>query len=491
MDDDPLSRASLEALCSKVSGVDLDIFSVPDIQNCLEEIRKKRIDVLLLDKNLKNSNGKKINSLNFLPLLLNQQLNLQILMITGDHNSQDIVQAIKQGAFGFVSKGDSPEIILCQIEKALEVSRLALSTLYKTQEADSTPPFLYGKSEKIQKVLNMAHAFCQGQKPILILGETGTGKTILANTIHQQIEKIHGFGSRPFVSLNLSSLPTSLMERELFGNEKGAFTDAKERKRGYFELAHNGTLFLDEIAEIHTDLQIKLLKIIEEKTFYRLGSDKPIFSNFKLICATHRNLKEMVKTGQFREDLYMRISTLQLTIPPLRERKEDIPHLIASGLPLWAKENSVQICFEELPQSLLNFLITTPLPGNLRGIEQIISRLLVLSPRKVGGSVDLSKWQETLDLNKWVPAFDPVEETVPPMLDLNTFLKNSIPFNNVEFPGINFILNDLERQIYEVLSQKCSSNNELAALLKVSPANISLKLKTYGLKRLNNKKRSF
>lgn len=436
---------------------------------------QQRIDVLLLDKNLKK-NDSNINSLEYIGNLLHQQPSTKILVITGDNSSQDIVSAIKMGAFGFIRKDESPDLLLCQLQKAVEFAALSLNPLI-SENCAKVNIQIGAESKVMRNALHRASAFARGRSPVLILGETGTGKSLLAQYMHTLSSRNSGANNSPFIGINISALPVSLLERELFGSEKGAFTDAKELKQGYFELANGGTLFLDEIGEISSELQVKLLKVIEEKCFYRLGGQKLVESNFKLICATNRDLEELVREGHFREDLYMRISTFTILMPPLAERKEDILPIVRAALPRWASECGVNVCFDDLPKELLNYLSEFKGRGNVRGLEQLILRLFALSPKKSGGKLDLSTWIEILQIeNKFKT------NTYTKNIQLDHLSDYNIECDKNSFSSIDSVLEQFEKLIYQTLSKKCDTSRELADILKTSPANVSLKLKKYGLK---------
>ncbi len=478
LDDDPLCRISLCDICSKIKipeNQHLEIITVSDFNSCMNTLKKRKIDVILLDKNLKESNFE-LNSLDKIDVLLHQQPNVKILVITGDNASQDIVTAIKKGAFGFIRKDEPTELLVFQLQKALEVAQISTIPLMNDKQFNLCYQ-IGARSEIMNKVLLRSRAFAQARRPVLILGETGTGKTLLAKYIHAQTFDSNSVQSKTFISINLSALPVSLLERELFGSEKGAFTDSKERKQGYFELANGGTLFLDEIGEISPDLQVKLLKVIEEKSFYRLGGDRAVSSDFKLICATNRDLEDLVKKGLFREDLYMRVSTFQIAIPPLSERREDILPIVEAALPRWAQESQVQIAFEELPDELLEYLSAFNGRGNVRGLEQLIFRIFALTPKRLGGKLDLTYWREALELNEGSKCLSSSQK-----ISLKTLANCKFEIEKTTFPGIDSALEQFESKIYDGLFQKCESSRELATVLKTSPATVSVKLKRFGLK---------
>ena len=474
VDDDELYRFSFKKVCERIEMPDLEILVAATLDECIAFVEDRKIDVILLDKIFKDQSGTNMSSIPLIPKILNQQPHVQILVITSDKDPQSLANAIKLGAFGFLTKDESSELLFSQIEKAIQVSKL--TPLHVDSEAKRKHSIMLGaRSPAMQKAVELAKAFSRGKRPVLILGETGTGKTTLARYIHEQYCHKSGYADLPLVSVNLSAIPQTLLERELFGNEKGAFTDAKERRRGYFELANGGILFLDEIGEITLETQVKLLKVIEEKEFYRLGSDQAIRSNFKLICSTHRNLNQLVQEGRFREDLFMRISTLQIHLPSLSDRREDIVPIIEAALPVWAVESEVNVQFSDLPSDLIVFLENEPIRGNIRGIEQQLSRIFALAPRLIGGRLDFTFWRDAL--------ISEPSRSLPHSQgnSVESLLNRELDIKPENFPGINYIMDKIESAIYRSLSKKCRNNTELAAILKTSQATVSGKMKRFGL----------
>jgi len=234
-------------------------------------------------------------------------------------------------------------------------------------------PEIIGQSSRLQQVLREVEIVAPTRSTVIILGETGTGKDLVARTIHR-LSQQH---QHAFVRLNCAAIPLDLLESELFGHERGAFTGAIAQRMGRFELAHNGTLFLDEIGDIPPGLQPKLLRVLQEQEFERLGSTRTIHTNVRLIAATHRNLAQMVDDGRFRGDLYYRLSVFPITVPPLRERREDIPHLIRHFTSKYAQQLKKEI--EVIPPHVTEVLMQHPWPGNVRELQNFIERAVILS----------------------------------------------------------------------------------------------------------------
>jgi DNA-binding NtrC family response regulator len=280
VDDEKSARETLRmAVSSTDTGENINVLFASNLPEAMAIIEKTKLHVVLLDKNIgPDETDPEQNGLDAIPEILNLQPHVQILMVTASDDVQDAVKAIKFGAFGFITKGSEPELIICQINKAIQISRLVIDkiSLDRTREKADFDD-LGGKSTLIKKAVARGKAFAESNQPVLLRGETGTGKTTIAKLIHEHRQKFLKEKSRPFFGINIASLSSDLAERELFGNEKGAYTDAKEMKLGFFELANNGTLFLDEIGDVSLDLQVKLLKVIDEGKFFRLGWGKRNF----------------------------------------------------------------------------------------------------------------------------------------------------------------------------------------------------------------------
>ena len=236
-----------------------------------------------------------------------------------------------------------------------------------------TTPQIIGKSREIKEVLDIVKRISQSEAPVLILGESGTGKELIARAIHFQSPRKH----KPFIVMNCAAIPDNLIERELFGYEKGAFTDAKEKRLGRFELADGGTLFMDEIADLSPSTQAKVLRFLQFREFMRVGGSKTIKINVRFIAATNKDLKKAVQDGKFREDLYYRIKVIPIYIPPLRERKEDIPLLVNHSIKKISQKEKKEI--KDISKEALDYFIRYEWPGNVRELENMVERIIAFS----------------------------------------------------------------------------------------------------------------
>jgi len=307
------------------------------------------------------------------------------LMMTAYGDVETAVQAMSRGAYWFMQK----PVDLRQVELLLERGLKARATekevtVLKTRlDRKFSLGEVVGSSAALQHSIEQVRSVATSNATVLLLGETGTGKELFAQMIHQASNRAKG----PFMAVHCAAIPANLLESELFGHEKGSFTGATERRVGRFESADGGTLFLDEIGEIDATTQIKLLRFLETRSVERLGSHKPIALDLRLVCATNRDLLQMVKEGKFREDLYYRLSVVPLRMPPLRERSDDVPLLLAHYLKRFAAENT--LAEVRLAADALAVLARYPWPGNIRELRNTCENLAVLRAGKVVGAVDL------------------------------------------------------------------------------------------------------
>lgn len=476
VDDDPLAMKRLKLICETTELEEpLQIFTASSISEALDIIETRQIQVVLLDKEIHLSKNKMENGIENIPDLLKNNPGLQILVVTASKDFQDCIEAIRLGAFGFLSKAYPDEIILNQIKKCIEVSKLTYSKLRQDRVEVSSRKDLRipGDSPAIQALYSRLQAVSETNRPILLTGETGTGKTTAAKIIHERRKSYLKQGERPFLALNIAAIQSSLVESELFGHEKGAFTDAKTARPGYIELANNGTLFLDEIGEASLELQAKLLKVLDDGKFYRLGSSKERASSFKLVCATNKNLEEMVRAGTFREDLYMRISTFVISIPALHERPSDIPEIIKAVLPKACIENNVQISFSEIPNDFIEHLKSHPVPGNIRGVERQLAQLFVYAPRDRQGRPVLTQWKK-------IPGLYLSQKTATVkrgQITLDELRSRSYNVVSEDAPSFFELLEEIGDRIAADTLKRYPSLRSAAQALKISPSALCQRIK--------------
>jgi DNA-binding NtrC family response regulator len=379
-----------DAIAAKVIDFELkskgyDVRCFENAEEALLYFTQNSIDLVLVDYTLPGMNGevfyKKILELN--PLT-------SVIFMTALHSVEKAVQLLKLGAFSYLTKPLNIDDLHINIRNALEqITFEKESRLLKEKMATSASidlPLSHDyvfSSPQMQKILRLAARVAASNSNVLITGESGTGKDVIAQIIHNcSMRK-----NQSLVKVNLSALPPTLIEAELFGSLKGAYTGASTDRPGKFEEADKGTLFLDEIGELSPDIQVKLLRVIQDREVTRLGSNKPIKLDIHLITATNRNLQDSIKEKTFREDLYYRLNVIDIHIPPLRERKEDIPQLIDIFIDKFNKREGKQI--NGVSRESVELLMKYPFPGNIRELENIIERALVLTERDIICSEDL------------------------------------------------------------------------------------------------------
>ncbi len=390
IDDDPLVNSSLHSVLSESFDT---VLTFTDPAEALEQLDTIRPDLILLDIFLGNING-----LDILAQLREREANIPVIMITAFSDIKLAVRAIKLGAEDFIVKPPDLEQLEITIRKVLQNYELRRRVeLLQAQLPESPAAEILGESPAIQEVIRLARIYAQtDDTTVLITGETGTGKELVARFIHKHSRRASG----PFIAVNCGAIPRDLAESELFGYERGAFTGAVEKlKKGKFELAHRGTIFLDEIGELPLDLQVKLLRILQEKRFYRLGGEKEVSTDVRVIAATNQNLEELVAAGKFREDLYYRINVARIEIPPLRERKEDIL-LLASAFVQEFNEKMGKKVKGFTPEAV-QILRQYEWKGNVRELRNVIERVMLLTTDTV---ID----QEAL---RFLPSYEPSSGT--------------------------------------------------------------------------------
>ena len=339
-------------------------------EEALEKIKDTRFDILLVDIKMEGMSG-----IDVLKRVKETDPDTAVIMITAYGSIATAIEAMKGGAQDYLLKPFDPNELGLVIDKVRDMQAQTLETLYLKEQIRAQTRFesMLGQSQPMLTVFEMITDVAPMESTVLITGETGTGKGLAAKAIHCNSPRSNG----PFVVVNCCAIPEHLMESELFGHQKGAFTDAKETKRGLLELAHAGTLFLDEIGEISMRMQIDLLRVLEDRVFYRVGGTQPIEVDFRVIAATNKDLAEGIKEGSFREDLYYRLNVISFAMPPLRERKEDIPLLAEHFLHRFSQETNKPI--DHILRDAMDEMMLYEWPGNVRELENAIERAVVVA----------------------------------------------------------------------------------------------------------------
>jgi len=364
VDDDPASRRLLDV---RLRALGCEVATATDGQEALVAVQRAVPALILLDLQMPGMSG-----MDLLRQLRRDGIDIPIIVITAHGSIERAVEAMKEGAYDFIPKPFDPKHLEIAVRKALEREGLRKGIGILTEEADRRYYLVPGQSAKMNEATEVAKKAANSKATVLLLGESGTGKEIFARAIHNWSER----KGKPFIAINCVGLSKELLESELFGHEKGAFTGAHQLKKGKLELAHGGTVLLDEVGDITPELQTKLLRFLQEREFERLGGVQPIRVDVRIIAATNRELDGAVRQGRFREDLYHRLNVIPIILPPLRERKEDIPALARHFLGRFSFETKKDLA--ETTQEALEKLVAYDWPGNVRELANVIERAVVL-----------------------------------------------------------------------------------------------------------------
>ncbi|HMN49659.1 MAG TPA: sigma-54 dependent transcriptional regulator [Ignavibacteriaceae bacterium] len=366
IDDEETQRSILKGYLEKKG---YKIYSASSGTEGIDLIRRNMIDIVLSDYKMPDKTG-----LEVLETVKEINPEISFVILTAYGTIENAVKAMRLGAFDYISKPVDLDELDLLLERIIENKNLKSEILLlknQLKEKFKIDSFM-SQSPKMEEVLSIAARSADSKATVLITGESGTGKEVLAKAIHYASSR----KDKPFVAVNIPALPETLLESELFGHEKGAFTGADKAKKGRFELADSGTIFLDEIGDIPLNLQVKLLRVLQEHQIERVGSVENINIDVRIIAATHQNLEQKIKDGSFREDLYYRLNIVSLYLPPLRERKEDILPLIDHFVEKYSKENNKKKL--SLSKEAVDLLIKYNFPGNVRELENAIERAVVL-----------------------------------------------------------------------------------------------------------------
>jgi two-component system nitrogen regulation response regulator NtrX len=337
-------------------------------EEAIETVKEQSPDLIFLDIWLSGIDG-----IQTLEEIKGLKPDLPIIMISGHGNIELAVKATRIGAYDFLEKPLSLERVLLAAKRALE--KQALETEYKALKQDLTKKFrLIGSSQKMTVLKEQIDMAAQSNSRVLITGESGSGKELVARFLHENSKR----AGKPFIEVNCAAIPQELIESELFGHEKGSFTGAFERKKGKFELADEGTLFLDEVGDMSLSAQSKVLRVIETQEFQRVGGSRNIKVDVRIIVATNKDLREEMKKGNFREDLLYRLDVIPIIVPPLRERKDDIPSLVEYFLEYFSSEYGQKL--KKITPEAIKMLETYDWPGNIRELRNVIERLVIMTP---------------------------------------------------------------------------------------------------------------
>ncbi len=385
------------------------VTALSDPEMGLAFLEESEVDVVVTDMKMPKLTGRDV-----LDHVKKHYPHIPVLIMTAFGSIEAAVEAMRTGAFDYITKPFSNEELLLSLSKAMQYARAQQENRHlrrQIQERYGTGAIV-ARDKSMRHVLDMVHRAAPSRSTVLVTGESGTGKELVAKAIHNESPRKDG----PFVSVNCMALSTGVLESELFGHEKGSFTGAVSRRRGRFELADKGTLFLDEIGELSHDMQVKLLRVLQERTFERVGGTDAVEVDIRIVAATNRDLTKAVAEGHFREDLFYRLNVVSIHLPPLRERREDIPFLAAHFLDKFAKENGREL--KGYTASAMDYLTAYEWPGNVRQLENVIERCVVLSGGEYIDADDLPP-----EIKDEESQFKSAVDLLPTKLDLSETLE--------------------------------------------------------------------
>jgi len=433
-----------------------EILQASNGQEGIEAFERHRPDVMLLDLKMPVMGG-----MEALKTIRETNTTTPVLMLTAHGTMETAIEAMKRGAMDYLSKPFDVEELKVQIRKALHVNELEEQVVYlKETTAFETGNVVIGNSQPMKELMAMVERVAATPATILIQGESGTGKEIIAHLVHHNSPR----RDKPFIKVNCGAIPETLIESELFGHEKGAFTGAVSRKVGKFERARGGTILLDEIGELSLSMQVKLLRVVQDKEIERVGGSETVSVDARVIAATNRQLKKMTEEGTFREDLYYRLNVIPLHIPPLRDRKEDIPGFVHHFMKVFCSEMGRKLM--TLSPKAMAQLVNHPWKGNVRELENFIERLVILSPTDDVQEVDL-----------------PISGTTDASGTPDTSGISDTPKDSgIQLPEEGISLDELEKDlILQALEKTGNNQTKSAQLLGISRHTLMYRMDKHGI----------
>ncbi|MCF8067573.1 MAG: sigma-54 dependent transcriptional regulator [Desulfobacterales bacterium] len=448
VDDEKNYAVILSAVLSDEGYETLEANSGPE---ALDLLRNCDVDLVLTDMKMPNMDG-----IQLLEHIKEMDSELPVIMMTAHGTVEKAVEAMQKGAYNYILKPFDNERLIIYVNKAIAMFRIVKENRLLRDSIESQYSFdnIIGKSLAMQEVFSTIRKVAPTNATVLIEGGSGTGKELVAKSIHYNSPR-HG---KPFVAVNCSALAESLLESELFGHEKGAFTGAISMKKGRFELAEGGTLFLDEIGELSQYLQVKLLRVLQEKTIERVGGEKPISVDTRFVAATNKSLKDEVVRGNFREDLFFRLNVMQIVMPELKERLDDIRLLVQHFINKYADERKVEIPVKGVDHEVELLFFDYAWPGNVRELENVIERAMILCP---GDTITVSDLPR--DFKKSV---------------FNTFEMDGIPSNASLYDTLVMVE---KRMIERALKQADNVQAHAAKMLGIGKSGLNQKIKKLGI----------
>ena len=419
----------------------------------LERFKQDKPDLVLLDVMLPLKSGIEV-----LAEIKAFDSDIPVIMISNRDDAKMVVSAMKAGAYDYIPKTSEPNNIWDKVKKLLE-----LQELKKTERKLRLDNPIIGQSAATKNLVAMIGKVAQAEAPVFLRGESGTGKSLIAETIHKFSKR----KQKPFITINCPSIPGGLLESELFGHEKGAFTSAIRTKEGKFELADQGTVFLDEIGDLPLDLQVKILRVIQNKEFERVGGLKTIKKDVRIIAATNKDIEKAVNEGKFREDLYYRLNVLPVYIPPLRERREDIPILTEHFINLYSQREKKS--FNKLSDEVLDFISNYTWPGNIRELENSIERAVILGKEPALKKEDFNLHFKTSQ-KEFYRTEAVLEEAAAPTVPDPESKPNRLSLKDIEY-----------KNMMDALSKTSGNISKAAKILGISRDTLYRRMRKHGV----------
>lgn len=451
VDDDALGR---EYLCETLKRGGYEVLGVGNGQQAISRINKEDFDLMFLDMKMPGMDGMEV-----LEKVKGISQETVVILMTAYGTIESAVEAMRKGAYDYIIKPFSPDQIELLISRVNERQKLIAENKYWRSASTVDEKFepVYSNNSKMAQIYEQIKKIAQSKASVLIQGESGTGKELVARAIHYFSPRC----DNPFIRVNCAALAESLLESELFGHERGAYTGAVTKRVGRFELANEGTLLLDEISEISPNIQAKLLRVLEEEEFERVGGEKTIKIDVRIVATTNRDLAKEIKKGTFREDLFYRLNVVPIHLPPLRERREDIPLLVKSYLKKYSSENNS--CVKSIEKRAMDYLCQYNWPGNVRELKNIIQRAVVMGSSE---ALELGNFTTLLDAKK---------------------LEHDISDDSVSKKNNGQSIEDAEKNLIFTTLEKTGGNKTKAAeLLKITTRTLRNKLNKYNTEDKNS-----
>ncbi|MBI5635198.1 MAG: sigma-54-dependent Fis family transcriptional regulator [Nitrospirae bacterium] len=465
IDDDAIVRDVIETFFVDKG---FDVTVAEDGEKGLQLLTQNTYDVFFVDLVMPGMGG-----LELLGRLAELNITTPSIVITAFAEVRTAVEAMRLGSFDYVTKPFILEELLITVNRALNISKLKQENVMLKKQLRQKYNFhgLIGASPRMQKVYDMIEKIADTESTVLITGESGTGKEVVAKTVHFNSSR----SQNPFIPLNCAAIPKDLLESELFGHEKGAFTGAVNTRIGRFELANGGTIFLDEIGELHPSLQVKLLRVLQEREFERVGGTKTVKVDVRILAATNKDLEKATQDGTFREDLFYRLNVIPVHLPPLRKRKEDIPLLIDHFMQAFCKKKKKELI--KVPPVIMDCFLSYRWPGNVRELENLTERIVILNDT---GTVTIDDLPERFHTDRCEQAAEESSPAAGPRVVLQTAAAGTtLPPEGLD---LNAVLNELEKGlILQALERSGGVKKKAAELLGLNRTTLLEKLKKKGI----------